>query len=128
VSDQDFFFDEDEQPTGKAAEKPAKPGGKSSAAKTVPAKGGKPAPAQASGGIELTWTITALIGVVALLVGVIIGLAIPNNSAVDTTGSSGIQQTAPQLTPEEMQSGQLPAGHPDISGMASGTASATTTP
>ena len=122
MSDQDFFFDEDEQPAAKAADK-GKAAPPKAPAKGAPAKGAKSAPAQASGGIELTWTITALIGVVALLLGVIIGYAIPNSSSVETTGSTTTQQqVAPQLTPEEMQSGTLPQGHPDISGMASGSA------
>jgi len=124
VSDQDFFFDEDEQPATKAAEK-GKAAPPKAPAKGAPAKGGKAAPAQASGGIELTWTITALIGVVALLLGVIVGYSIPKSSSVGTTGSTTTQQqVAPQLSPEEMQSGTLPEGHPDISGMTSGSAEA----
>jgi len=114
VSDQDFFFDEDEKPAQKAPGKTAKPG-----AKSAPVKSSKPAPSQTAGGIELTWTITALIAVVTLLLGVIVGYAIPKGSTVDTTGTpTGQSQIqAPQLSPEEIQSGQLPAGHPDIGGM-----------
>jgi len=116
VSDQDFFFDEDEKPAGKPAQKQ----GSNPSAKDVPVKG-KSASAP-SGGIELTWTITALIGVVALLLGVIVGYAIPKN-AQEVTAGSPAQQTAPQLSPEQLSSGQLPSGHPDI-GPSSATATA----
>jgi hypothetical protein len=123
VSDQDFFFDEDE----KAAPKASKPAPKGSPAKTA-----KPAPKQPtasaapSSGFELTWTITALIAVVTLLVGVIIGYAIPKGVQDVGTGTTS-STSAPQLTPEQMSTGELPAGHPDITGMSSGATSSTTT-
>lgn len=111
MSDQDFFFDEDE----KAAEKPAKRAGKSAATKSAPAKAAKAAPAQSSMGVELTWTTTALIAVVTLLLGVIIGYAIPKGATVSETATTPPGTVAaPQLSPEQMQSGELPEGHPDI--------------
>ena len=123
MSDQDFFFDEDEKPADKSAKAPAKQTAKQ------PAK--KAAPAAAPGGIELTWTVTALIGIVALLLGVIVGYAIPKGAQqVGTTGTTAgaAQQQAPQLSPDQMSSGELPAGHPDISGASGGsTGSAETT-
>ena len=127
MSDQDFFFDEDEKPA-----KPAAPKSSAKSSSGKPAAKSAPAPA---GGVELTWTVTALIGVVALLLGVIVGYAIPKGTEIaspDTTATQG-QTTAPQLTPEQMSSGQLPAGHPSIggaSGGATGTAPASgeTTP
>ncbi len=129
MSDQDFFFDEDEKPADKSAPKAAaKQGSKPSASsKTTPAKGGKNASAPA-GGVELTWTITALIGVVALLLGVIVGYAIPKSTTTDQGAAPLVpgQVQAPQLSPEELQSGQLPPNHPNISGAtgaATGTAS-----
>lgn len=119
MSDQDFFFDEDEKPASKAAEKTQKPAAKPAASKNAPAKAGASSAAPTGGGIELTWTVTALIAVVTLLLGVIVGYAIPKGSTVDTgttglTGTSG--QQAPQLSPEQLQSGTLPEGHPNIGG------------
>jgi len=32
-------------------------------------------------------------------------------------GGTGGEQAAPQLTPEQMQGGELPQGHPDIGSM-----------
>jgi hypothetical protein len=123
VSDQDFFFDEDE--------KPAKSQSKSAPAKkpaSSPAKGGATAPAGSEQSVSLT--IAALIGVAALLLGVIIGVLIPVNvgSSQTATPDAGLTTTgavqAPQLTPEQMQSGQLPPGHPSVGA----TGSAPTTP
>jgi len=123
VSDQDFFFDEDEKPAKPAASKSSP---KSSSAK--PAAKSAPAP---SGGIELTWTVTALIGVVALLLGVIVGYAIPKGTDIASPDTTATQTgtNAPQLTPEQLSSGQLPAGHPAIGGATStAPASGETTP
>jgi len=118
VSDQDFFFDEDEKPEEKP--EPKKSG--SSSTKQAPAKARSTAgPASER---TVTMTIASLIGVVALLVGVIIGILIPaggsTNLPAPTQGGTGV--SAPQLTPEELESGSLPEGHPDISGMDGGAA------
>ena len=124
MSDQDFFFDEDE--------KPAKSQSKSAPAKkpaSSPAKGGSKA-APAAPAQSVTYSIAALIGVAALLLGVIIGILLPIDvgGAQTATPDAGLTQTgavpAPQLTPEQMQSGQLPPGHPSVGA----TGSATTTP
>lgn len=121
MSDQDFFFD-DEATT---AEKPAKTASKPASKSAAPAKGGKAAPAQASGGVELTWTITALIAVVTLLLGVIVGYAIPRGAEGDQGAAPLNQIQAPQLSPEEMQTGELPEGHPDIGAMTGGSTGTT---
>jgi len=123
VSDQDFFFDEDE----KGAEKPPKTASKQPT-KSTPSKAAKTAPAP-SGGIELTWTVTALVGIVALLLGVIIGYAIPKGTQEVSVGapSTTQEQQAPQLSPEQLSSGQLPPGHPSVGGSTGATGSATTT-
>jgi hypothetical protein len=132
VSDQDFFFDEDEkpeaktQPKGAPAKKPASPA----------AKGGRPAPASTAAGAEqsVSYTIAALIGVAALLLGVIIGILLPisvggTQTATPDTGVTGGAVSAPQLSPEQLNSGQLPPGHPNVGGGSTGaTGSATTTP
>ena len=127
MSDQDFFFDEDE--------KPAKSQSKSAPAKkpaSSPAKGStNSAPAAEQ---SITYTVAALLGVAALLLGVIIGVLIPVNigGSQTATPDAGLTQTgaveAPQLTPEQMQSGALPPGHPSVGGSTGATGSATTTP
>ncbi len=129
MSDQDFFFDEDEKPAksqskSAPAKKPATPAAKSgSSSRNVVA-----APAQ-----SVTYTVAALIGVAALLLGIIVGILLPINTGASTAtpdaglSGGGVQQTAPQLTPEQMQSGQLPAGHPNIGGAAGATGSAPAT-
>jgi len=109
VSDQDFFFDEDEKPIEAAEEKPTRVQGQK-----------KPATRQATApaGIQsVTMTVAALIGVVALLIGVIIGILIPagaSTSATIPTAGTGSAVSAPQLTPEQLEGGELPAGHPDL--------------
>ena len=75
------------------------------------------APAQ-----SVTYSIAALIGVAALLLGVIVGILLPINvgGASTATPDATPEQhrraavQAPQLTPEQMQSGQLPPGHPSV--------------
>jgi hypothetical protein len=77
-------------------------------------------------------TIAGLIGIVALLAGVIIGIALPsgsNQTAVPgNTAPTQVPQTgqqAPQLSPEQLQGGELPEGHPDIPGGMGGAAPTT---
>ncbi len=132
MSDQDFFFDEDE--------KPAKPQSKSAPAKkpaASAAKSARPAAKTAAAAPEqsVTYTIAALIGVAALLLGVIVGILLPINvggaqtATPETPGGANGAMSAPQLSPEQMQSGQLPPGHPSVgSGAATGSAPATGTP
>jgi len=113
VSDQDFFFDEDEKPEEKP--EPKKSG--SSSTKQAPAEARSTvAPASER---TVTMTVASLIGVVALLVGVIVGILIPAGGSTSlpapTQGGTGV--SAPQLSPEELESGSLPEGHPDITGM-----------
>ncbi len=128
MSDQDFFFDEDEAP----AEKP-KPAQKSASAtrKSEPAaRPAKSAAATPAGTQTVTMTVAGLIGVVALLVGIIIGILIPTGGTQPTTPAGvpapGGTQARP-LSPDEL-GGDLPPGHPDIGGMTGGAPSETTTP
>jgi len=123
VSEQDFFFDEEEQaeekPAAKATERPAR------------AEGSKPAAAapSASSAPGVSMTVAALIGVVALLAGVVIGILIP--AGADTTvpePTTNGTQAAPQLTPEQLEGGELPPGHPQVGGSNGTTGSAPTTP
>jgi hypothetical protein len=75
-------------------------------------------------------TIAGLIGVVALLAGVIIGILIPTGTsqpAVTTPTTPAV--SAPELTPEQLQNGELPQGHPEIGGgTTGGTPTETPTP
>ena len=128
MSDQDFFFDEDEQQKAKEAPKPA--AGSKTPASAPRAKSSSAAPSAVQ---TVTMTVAGLIGVVALLVGVIIGILIPTgggdvNSPAGTfpTGAeTGIQ--ARPLTEQEMQGG-MPEGHPDIDAMTGGEATDTAAP
>lgn len=129
MSDQDFFFEEEERPTEDAAPAKSTPksGGSKSAAKPV-ASDAAPVAQQ-----SVSMTVAGLVAACALLVGVIVGLVIPRQPSAATvdTGTTGTS-TAPQLTPEQMEGGSLPAGHPDISSMGGGAtgapAATTTTP
>lgn len=113
MSDQDFFFDEDEQVT----EKPSK--ARDSKKESVSA-----GPSDVPGAQTVTLTVAALIGVVALLAGMVVGILLPigggTPSATPTTVTPGAATggggTAPQLTPEQIQGGELPPGHPNIGG------------
>lgn len=123
MSDQDFFFDEEED---------AKPAPKKASAghKQVPERQAAPAK-QSFFEQSVSMTVAALIAVIALLLGVIIGYVIPSadttpvvSSPTSSTGSSA----APQLTQDQINSGALPPGHPDLSGAAgSSTATGSTT-
>jgi hypothetical protein len=147
VSDQDFFFDE--EPTKPAPDAPAsKSGGaKSGAAKPAakPASSSKTEPAAAVPFLEQStvMSVAILIGVVGLLVGLIGGYllgtaqtqpaAAPASGAVGTVPDATGQGGAPVLTQEQINAGQVPAGHPSIatSGAAttpSGTVPPTSTP
>ncbi|MCX8007210.1 MAG: hypothetical protein N3B11_03735 [Coriobacteriia bacterium] len=119
MSDQDFFFDEEENETTKKPEKKAAAG---RPAQRTAAPAAKPQVFQQS----VSTTVAALVAVIALLFGVIIGFLIPKGAATPTTTGTGA--VAPQLTPEQLQSGQLPPGHPDISGMTGGQTMTTGTP
>jgi hypothetical protein len=129
VSDQDFFFEEDEKASEKPASSAKQSGSKQptkSAPKSAPKSTPKSAAPQPSGGMELTWTVVALIAVVALLLGVIVGYAIPKGADSLTSDVPAATTSAPQLSPDQLKSGQLPAGHPAIGG-AGAPSTATTT-
>ena len=147
MSDQDFFFDEDEATPAKGAKAPAKGTSK------TPAKAPEKAPskvvsAPAGSGDDVpfldrqvTMTILFLSVAIALLLGIVAGYLLapaptslptvnteatvppasnsnPMGGATTTGTGSG---AAPQLTPEQMNQGQLPAGHPSVGGGSSAT-------
>lgn len=126
MSDQDFFFDEED---GAKPEKKTSTPAKSPSANRPAAK--RPAaPASASFFEQsVSMSIAALMAVIALLVGVIVGFVIPTGTATPSvtaaTSAGETTQAAPQLTEEQLNSPTLPAGHPDLSGMSGG---ATATP
>lgn len=131
----DFFIDEDEpaKPAPKRGQQAAK--APHPAAKRPAVKGA----ASAAGGSifeqDVSLTVAALIAVIALLLGMIIGLVIPHGSTAADTAATTSSSTsagttsngsAPTLTQQQLDSGSLPAGHPDISGMTTtGTATST---
>ncbi len=126
MSDQDFFFDEED-----GAKQPAKA---TSAAKSKPVAARPAAPTRASFFEQsVSMSIAALMAVIALLVGVIVGFVIPTGGTtppVTTTTGAVATETAPQLSEDQLKSGELPAGHPDLGGMSGNgttTGSATTT-
>jgi len=131
VSDQDFFFDEDEKPAAKA---PVKKTGGSTPAKST-SKTAATAVAPEATAATVTMTVAILIGVIGILIGAIGGIfigrglasttvATPSATAPAATGTGTGTGTgaAPQLSPEQLQ-GDLPQGHPSI-----GSGAATTTP
>jgi hypothetical protein len=147
--DQDFFFDqEDEQPAGGKvpAKTPGKTAGKAPAKK--PAKSAAKAPARSTGTVarkapaaaapapagsffeqNVSMAVAALAVMCALLVGVIAGVLIEQSRAgglaslpAVTSPTSGTG-AAPQLTPDQLNSGQLPPGHPSVGATSSGTTS-----
>ena len=115
MSDQDFFFDEDEQPAKATAKAPASSQAKGGAAQSA-ASGGS--------GQSVSLMVTVLVGVIAALLGMIIGIFVGQSLAgpsVPAATTAPIeQQAAPQLTPEQLQGGELPEGHPDVGGAGSG--------
>ncbi|MCE5204228.1 MAG: hypothetical protein LLG24_08475 [Actinomycetia bacterium] len=120
MSEKDSFFDEEEDAKPKTeAKRPSKPktsgGSKTSAGS---------APRGSFFAQNVSMTVASLIAVIALLLGVIIGIVIPTgSSSTSEVPAPATNVVAPSLTQEELQSGQLPPGHPDIGG-ASGSTSA----
>jgi hypothetical protein len=144
VSEQDFFFDEEPDAKTPAAKGPASKAAAPKASKQTPSDSGKPAskavpvveasPSEADQ--STTWAVASLLGVVGLLLGAILGFLLGNSLPGTTTSTTPAPAavTAPgaapsTLTSEQINSGELPAGHPpiDASGTAGATGSADTT-
>jgi hypothetical protein len=126
VSDQDFFFDEEPEakaPETKGSKSPA-PGAAKPPRKTTQPEAPKTESAPPAGPVDqsTTWAVAALLGVAGLLLGAILGFLLGStlSGSSSTTPTSlapttpSTQQAAPQLTTEQIQAGQLPAGHPKI--------------
>lgn len=136
MSDQDFFFDEDESAR---ASKPAKGKAPEKAPAKAPAAKAATAPAPAAGLFfdqNVTMAVASLLMVIALLVGVILGFFLsqsmvpppgvtstPATSTGTGTDTGGGTQPGP-LSPEQLNQG-LPAGHVPVN---TGAATGTTTP
>jgi len=125
VSEQDFFFDD-------ADENPEKPGKQVKSAKKASAAKSSSSSSGGSGMPQtVSVTVAGLLAVCTLLVGVIVGIAIPDSGSSDTaapTATDVFSGSAPALSPEELSSGQMPEGHPDIGEMMDeGDAGTTTT-
>lgn len=134
VSDQDFFFDDDEKPAAKSGTKtPAKKSGSQSSSRQ-PSKSGSRSTATsvAATAQSVTMTMAILFAVIALLLGMAIGLFIGNtlnaNNSAATSAGGASSVAAPGLTQDQINSGQLPAGHPSVTGMGAGTGSTAATP
>jgi hypothetical protein len=111
----DDFFEEEETPKVKRTSKKTAKKAVSEKAKKQSAEVQSVIPQQ----VDLTWTIALV--VVAFVVGFLIrGLFIPAGASYrsPTQGFNppGGGQYAPALTPEQMEKGELPAGHPPIGG------------
>ncbi|PKQ19498.1 MAG: hypothetical protein CVT66_09860 [Actinobacteria bacterium HGW-Actinobacteria-6] len=116
MSEQDFFFDEevDAKPAPRKASAP---------------KGTSEPTSGSFFAQDISVSIAALMAVIALLLGIIVGVLIPSGgttSGVSTGAPASSSEAAPQLTPDQLDSGELPAGHPDLSGMTSDTATEST--
>ncbi|MBF4510234.1 MAG: hypothetical protein ISP10_07160 [Aeromicrobium sp.] len=119
MSDQDFFFDEedDAQPSparpAKTEQRKAAPAPRSTSSK------GESASSPAFFEQSVSMMVAALMAVIGLLVGVIIGFVIApadGGSAVPTSPASS-SAPAPLLSPDQLESGALPEGHPPIDSM-----------
>lgn len=133
MSEQDFFFDEEPEAKVTPAKAPKAPA--TSPSKSA-AKTSTPEPVAYAADQSTTWAVAALIGVVGLLLGAILGFvlgntlagsnsAAPASSSVAAPATAAGTQAAPQLTSQQISAGQLPAGHPAIN--ASGAVVATPT-
>jgi len=124
VSDQDFFFDEDEKPAKSGGNAPVKKTGSS------PSRTGSKSAASSAGtsasGQSVSMTIAILMAVIGVLLGAVIGLFVGRSMAVPAVATVGAgaatTQQAPQLTPDQLNSGELPAGHPSVGGAPAATA------
>ena len=113
MSDQDFFFDEEDAPASAPAPRPSsQPARSASPARTTHAA----APASGASFFEqsVTMAIAALMTVIGLLVGVIIGFVIAPSGTSPVSSPAGGTSVAPGLSQDQLQSGELPEGHPPI--------------
>jgi len=106
---------------------------------SAPSKGNTPSKSSKSTGkaspasvglpqqIDLMWAIALV--VVAFVIGFMVRGLFPTTPAVSPSVTNSIPapagtEGAPTLTPDQLNNGQLPTGHPDIGGSQPGTATA----
>ena len=123
MSDQDFFFDEDEETAAKPQPKKAGPAASKSAGKAVaaPVVSATPVGSGTLVTASVPMTVAVLIGVIGILVGAIIGIFVgrsltpaPTSAIPSATTPAATTGSAPQLSPDQLNSSELPAGHPSI--------------
>ncbi len=110
MSDQDFFFDDEDEKPAKADKK---------ASRFAPKKGSRPSAPAVPGSFwrqSVTMTVTGLVALIALLLGVIVGIVLPVGDITDDVPPPSSDFIAPTLTPEQLESGQLPSEHPPLDG------------
>ena len=137
MSDQDFFFDEEDEKPARTQKSAAKSSSKSTGSTTAAARtaSAKAAPAKApepsgegflfesmtvSKGIAVLVVVCALL--LGLAAGILIGQSRAQTIAVSSVPAVSTGQTAPQLTQEQLNSGSLPAGHPSVGATSSSVA------
>lgn len=135
MSDQDFFFEEEPENkdrSSKASTKAATPKTSPKAASTAVAESAVQDIDDDAPLLErpTTWAVAILIGVIGLLIGAIGGFLLGSNSgaalpAASSTAPAASTAPAPELSNDQIESGELPAGHPPIS--TTGTPDATET-
>jgi hypothetical protein len=135
VSDQDFFSEGEE--TEPKDDKATKASGKTAPAKSGPKPASK-APAKATATATkapqpetsffdqtVTMAMAILLAVVGLLLGMIVGYFVFSGGAqttatapdsLQTPSTTGTGTAAPPLTQDQLNAGQLPAGHPKVGG------------
>lgn len=146
MSEQDFFFDEDddvqEAPKTSDSSKPKAPAknatAKSAPAKSAPSKGGStrtPAVADAAPAPFLEQNVTMMVAimmlVIGMLVGFILGFLIAPSGTATPVSNQNIEAPAsgtPGSLTQEQLNGGLPAGHPNIGGGETATGTTTATP
>ncbi len=132
MSDQDFFFDEED---AKTAAKPGKGAAKTDKAPSTKSTAGAARSASVATTAStpvfersVTMTVTALLMAIALLIGVILGFLL-GGSTTPTPVTDSNQILAPTGAPgalsEDQLSQPLPSGHPAV-GATSGSTPATT--
>jgi hypothetical protein len=122
VSDEDFFFDEDDERPSEQAEQ-ADDGeqqaddGEQPATSSIPeTESTSSQPSAEPHGVSMT--IALLLAVIALLTGIVIGLLINTRVAPSGAGSSKVDLNniaIPPLSQDQMNSG-MPSDHPDVNG------------
>lgn len=120
MSDQDFFFDEDE------AQAPASAKSSGDKADKSPSRSKQAEPSATVAGQSVTVTVAALLAIIGVLIGLIGGVFVARMLPGGAGAPTAATTSAPQLTDQQIQSGELPPNHPNI-GQMGGSAAASST-